>query len=215
MVREEIKNRARQQMAEQGHVGLSLSAIARGMELTTPAMYRYYASRDDLISALIVDAYNSFADALDAASKSLPERTYASRLTAVCLAYRDWAIAHKTDFGLIYGTPIPGYEGPPETSAAAQRGALVLTDLFAAAVKEDAMPLAAIPDQLARSIRETIQGYEGPPEIVYRFLSGWARLHGMVMLEVYNQTAFILRDTEGFYRQEVAELVATSGIRDL
>ena len=110
----EIKATARQQMAESGTAGVSLSAIARAMELSAPALYRYFASRDDLVTALIVDAFNDLADDDPGGRSRLWRPAYADRLLA-CLAYREWAIAHPVDFQLIYGNPIPGYVRRPRS----------------------------------------------------------------------------------------------------
>jgi AcrR family transcriptional regulator len=101
----EIKQIARQQMAQKGAAALSLRAIAREMGMTSPALYRYFASRDDLVTALIVDAYNSLADALEAARHGCPPTDHKQRLLEMGLAYRNWAISHAQDYTLIFGTP--------------------------------------------------------------------------------------------------------------
>jgi AcrR family transcriptional regulator len=130
--REEIKAFARQQMAAEGTAALSLRAIARDMEMTAPALYRYFPSREDLITALIVDAFNALADALEAADAAPTQQDYGSRLRAVLMAYRGWALEHPTDFQLIYGNPIPGYSAPRELTVPAPdgRGAAGRTTLY-------------------------------------------------------------------------------------
>ncbi len=80
---DEIKEIARRHIAEKGAAALSLRAIAREMGMTSPALYRYFASRDDLVTALIVDAYNSLADALEAARDACEEADHAGRLAAI------------------------------------------------------------------------------------------------------------------------------------
>src|SRR5579871_5392343 len=93
----EIKQVARRQMAEQGTAAISLRAIAREMGMTAPAIYRYFASRDDLITALILDAYNAQADAIEHAVDSLPEEDTRGRLRAGLYANRDWALKHPIE----------------------------------------------------------------------------------------------------------------------
>src|SRR6476660_9180340 len=100
----EIKSIARRQMAEQGAASLSLRAIAAEMGVTPPALYRYYKNRDELVTALIVDAYNDMADTLVAADTGHPATDYAGRFLAVALAYREWAVTHAADYALILGT---------------------------------------------------------------------------------------------------------------
>ena len=113
---EEIKSVARRQMAEHGTAGLSLRGIAREMGITAPAIYNYYPRLDNLITALIVDAFSALADAMDAAEAGTgSERPY-DNVMALCLAYREWALAHPTTFQLLYGSPIPGYRAPEEVT---------------------------------------------------------------------------------------------------
>ena len=110
----QIKTVARQQMAEHGTAGLSLRGIAREMGITAPAIYNYFPRLDDLITALIVDAFTALADAIQAAEVAEESEKCGPKIIASCLAYREWAIGHPVDFQLIYGNPIPGYIAPAE-----------------------------------------------------------------------------------------------------
>jgi AcrR family transcriptional regulator len=110
-VRDEVKQHAWLQIAEAGVSALSLNAIAKQMGVSGPALYRYFASRDDLITALIRDAYRSLADTVSSA--------YDGGADAVALAQviRTWALADPQRYLLIYGTPVPGYHPPDDTRA--------------------------------------------------------------------------------------------------
>ena len=106
--RDEIKAAARQQMKAEGSAAISLRAIARDLGMTAPALYRYYNSRDDLITALIVDAYTSQADWLERACALLPAGDHAGRLLMFVLAYREWSLACDNTgachaFGVMHG----------------------------------------------------------------------------------------------------------------
>ncbi|HFE65834.1 MAG TPA: TetR/AcrR family transcriptional regulator [Chloroflexi bacterium] len=111
---EEIKTVARQQMAEYGAAALSLNGIAREMGLTTPALYRYFASRDALVTELIVEAFQSLGDAIEQADAEKARNDFYGRFQSMAHAYRHWAIAHPQDYDLIFGTPIPHYHAPKE-----------------------------------------------------------------------------------------------------
>ena len=110
----QIKAVARQQMAEHGTAGLSLRGIGREMGITAPAIYNYFPRLDDLITALIVDAFTALADAIEAAELAVQSETCGPKILASCLAYREWAITHPVDFQLIYGNPISGYVAPAD-----------------------------------------------------------------------------------------------------
>ena len=120
-----IKALALTQLAESGAGSLSLRAIARELNLVSSAIYRYYPSRDELITALIVDAYGDLADHLDeagAAGRRGPRR----RWVDTCLAMRAWAVSQPQRWALIYGSTIPGYAAPPDTIDPAGRVVLAL-----------------------------------------------------------------------------------------
>lgn len=189
---DEIKEVARQQMGQKGAAALSLRAIARQMGMTSPALYRYFGSRDDLVTALIVDAYNSLADALEAARDGCESDDHKQRLLEIGQAYRNWAISHPEDYTLIFGTPIPGYEAPIElTTPPAMRAMNVFISLLEAADQEGKLnpaPAYATPPKALQAKLQawaTEYGYEASIPVLYLALAGWARLHGLVWLEIF------------------------------
>lgn len=130
----EIKALARRQLATAGTGGLSLRGIAREMRMASAALFRYFDSQADLITALCVDAYNSKADAMESA-RSKHDSDPAAQWRAVCIAVREWALQHPADYALISGTPLPGYQAQPEqTGPAAARVVAVLGAAYLAAV---------------------------------------------------------------------------------
>ncbi|HEY3479861.1 MAG TPA: TetR/AcrR family transcriptional regulator, partial [Streptomyces sp.] len=110
-VRAEIKQHAWAQIAEAGVPALSLNAIAKQLGMSGPALYRYFAGRDELITALIRDAYRSIADTVRAA------RADGADLAELAHVIRDWARSDPQRYFLIYGTPVPGYHAPDDTTA--------------------------------------------------------------------------------------------------
>src|SRR6266699_4390311 len=128
--RQEIKQIARQQMAQQGTAAsLSLRGIAAEMGMRAPSLYNYYASRDDLVTDLLIDSYTHQAEAMEEAFISNESQGPLKRLLTVMLAYRQWAITHPTEFTLISGSPIPGYMAPIErTLPQGRRAVKVLLD---------------------------------------------------------------------------------------
>src|SRR4051794_26080306 len=101
-----IKEEARRQVAEEGAVRLSLRAVARELGMVSSALYRYFASRDDLLTALITDAYDALGAAAEAALESSTAQgaTHFARWQAVCRAVRSWALAHPHEYALVYGS---------------------------------------------------------------------------------------------------------------
>lgn len=119
--REEIMETARQQIAADGNTGLSLHAVAREMGMTAPALYRYFKSRGDLVTALIEDAYNSLGLSLRVAVAACTTCDYTAQALALARAYRAWALAHAHDFALTLGSPLPAYHAPTDVIVPAIR----------------------------------------------------------------------------------------------
>lgn len=205
IARDEIKELAWRQMAENGTAALSLGGIARAMELTPSALYRYYGSRDELITALIVDAYTRLADALDASAVGHPAGDYAGRVLVTSLAYRAWALEHPVDFLLIFGNPIPGYHAPAEqTVAAASR----VFAAFLSALQEAYEAGSLQPNAEHRALAARAGGEKPPGQrksidalVSYVGITGWTKIHGMVILELTGHLQGIA-DKEAFYRSE-------------
>jgi len=222
-MREEIKQIARCQMAAEGNEALSLRAIARQMAMTAPALYRYFANREDLITALILDAFNGLSDAMEAANASQCAQrgpnAYGARLLAVMHAYRDWALAHPTDFALIYGTPIPGYQAPAQTTAAASaRGIAVvitiLTEALTAGVLTVPPELQHVPPTVAAKIATWLEQrtYPSVVQTFYIGVIGWTRCHGLIMLELFHHTTPVVGDTDALYRAEITTFLTRLGL---
>ena len=132
-LRDEIKQVARRHLVDGGGAGnLSLNAVARELGMRGPSLYRYYASRDALITELLLDGYRDIGETLRraVAAPGVAGATAAERLRAGALAYRRWAVAHPELFDLLYGRPVPGYRAPAETGPPARENLVRLADLI-------------------------------------------------------------------------------------
>lgn len=209
-IREEIKAIARQQMVSDGPAGLSLNAIARVMGVAVSGLYRYFDGRDALLTALIVDAFNAHADAMQSGAEAAPHGNFSARLMGAMWGYRAWALENKSEFALIYGTPIPGYVAPRDiTVPAAQRSLTViytlLMEAYAAGVLKPTTPasLQAHPKLVDTGV---------PSEMAYWGARGWSLIHGIVTLEVFEHLQGLVTDLDGFYRGECLTLIAEGGL---
>ena len=128
----EIKATARRHLASDG-ANLSLRAIARDMGMVSSALYRYFASRDDLLTVLIIDAYNDMGEVAEKADASVDPGDPPGRWMAVARALRRWALTNPAEYALLYGTPVPGYAAPADTTPPASRPVLVLGAILSAA----------------------------------------------------------------------------------
>ncbi len=152
----EISDVARRHLASDGAAALSLRAVARELGMASSAVYRYFPSRDDLLTTLIVDAYNALGAAAESADESVRDGAgpdgagrdggadgLRARWRAVCRATREWAVAHPHEYALVYGSPVPGYAAPAATVGPAGRVGEVLCRIVAVGVEQGLIDPAA------------------------------------------------------------------------
>jgi len=214
----EIKALARQQLAEHGPGGLSLRAIARQMRMASSALYRYYANVNELITALVLEGYDSLADTLTAARDSQPADDPTGQFRAICHAYRQWALDHRSDFALIFGTPLPGYEAPEETTAAAagRSTALALT-AYATAVaagtadpeRSQFPPTIAAGELLPALLADTVP--DCPPVLAGITLAAYTSLLGYLNAEIFGSLTRLIADTAQLYDAHVRTVMLGMG----
>jgi AcrR family transcriptional regulator len=218
---EEIKSIARRQMAEQGAAAISLRGIATQMGMAAPSLYNYYKSREDLITALIVEAFSSLAATLETANQSRPTQDYGGRLNAAMLAYRDWAVTHPHDFDLIYGKPIGGYSAPEEeTLPPVRRISKVFFDIMVAAWQAGKLSVPPqyrqIPPDLYRQLQAWCNSDEGQgrvePEVLHLILMLQSRGQGMIFMELNHHLQWALSDPAAFYHFEVRAIIESLGL---
>ena len=213
----EIKNLARQLLVSGGPAAISLRAIARDMGMTAPAIYRYFPSLDALVGDLCEDLFDELREWVEAARDACPADEPLPRLTEMARAFRRWSVAHPAEFGLMFGSPVPGvtrYEadcvGPDH--AGARFGAPFL-QAFAEVWHTSRFPtppVELIEQKLGRYIapHEVSHGAGLPVEVVYAYLSGWTRLYGLVAMEVFGHLGWAVTEVEPLFELELAAFVA-------
>ncbi|RKT03221.1 TetR family transcriptional regulator [Streptomyces sp. 3211.6] len=211
-----IKDEARRRLAEEGAAKLSLRAVARELGMVSSALYRYFPSRDELLTALIIDAYDSVGAAAEAAGAAALAAGAAprARWTAVCEAFRAWALAHPHEYALIYGSPVPGYSAPQDTIVPASRVANVLVAILRSAHEGRGLALPPLPAALrAEAGRMTADFAEGlPPEVTAALVAAWAQLAGLVSFELFGQFENVVEEREAFFAHAAGQLAHAVGL---
>ncbi|AKZ54206.1 putative TetR-family transcriptional regulator [Streptomyces ambofaciens ATCC 23877] len=209
-----IKDEARAQLAAEGAAKLSLRAVARELGMASSALYRYFPSRDDLLTALIIDAYNSLGEAAETAHEAAAGTGPIRRWTAVCEAVRTWALAHPHEYALIYGSPVPGYSAPADTIPAAARVAYVFLGIVRDAHRGPGLAKPPLPAELRPEAHRMAADLapDLPPETVTAFVAAWAELFGLVGFEVFGQFNRVVEDREAFFRHAAERLAHAVGL---
>ncbi len=206
---ERIKATSRRLLAEKGAPTLSLREVAREMGLVSSAIYRYFATRDELLTALIVDAYNDLGDFAERAQRRVRTRDAHQQLHACASAIRTWAKRNPNEYALLYGSPVPGYEAPQDTVSAAARVALVLGSIVVTAWHGVSSPSAVDPDPrlrgvLERSVEESMPGV--PEQVRFMALMMWAQIFGCISFELFGHYKGSVRSASQFFNTVVDEV---------
>ena len=182
----------REHLAKYGAAALSLRAIARELDLVSSAVYRYVASRDDLLTMLVVDAYTELAERVSAAHNSAPHDHPREQIRRSCLAFHDWAVAEPARYALLYGSPVPGYQAPAErtTEPGTRVVALLMRTIADAAgsgrLTAPASPIDSGVDAVFDGIRKEF-GLDLDDRHLHSAIALWAGIVGLTSLEVFGQ----------------------------
>ena len=181
----------RRHLVTEGAAGLSLRAIARDLGMVSSAVYRYVASRDELLTLLLIDAYSELADAVDGARRAAVG-SWREELMAIARAARQWAVDQPASWALLYGSPVPGYRAPRErTVGPGTRVVGALFDAIAAGIAAGdisqtniaaAQPLSSDFGRLRAEFE-----FPGDDSAVAKCFVLWAGLIGAISLEVFGQ----------------------------
>jgi AcrR family transcriptional regulator len=208
----EIKTVARRHLATDG-ANLSLRAIARDVGMVSSAVYRYFASRDELLTALIIDAYNEMGEVAERADAAVDRADARARWMAVSHAVRAWALSNRAEYALLYGTPVPGYAAPADTVGPATRPVLVLGAILADAGPLEGRAFALSPALRGeiRKLAETTSPGVGDAVMV-RGLIAWTLLFGALSFELFGRINNIIDERDDWFDQQMEAMVEYVGL---
>jgi AcrR family transcriptional regulator len=220
---EEIKQTARRILVEQGPEAVTLRAIARDMGVTAPALYRYFESHEELLRRIVGDIFGELAEEIHAAIEAAAAASGGDmgvKMAAACQGFRQWALAHKAEFALLFGTPLPGInvEDDDFCEECARRFAGTFYELFLELWRKNPFPVPS-PEEIDPGLREQLVRYrdgigaEVPLGALLTFLRCWVRLYGIVSMEVFGHLGFALDDPAPIFEITLAELASLLGLR--
>ncbi|MFC6010247.1 TetR/AcrR family transcriptional regulator [Nocardia lasii] len=213
----DIQRVGREHLATHGAAALSLRAVARDLGMVSSAVYRYVSSRDELLTMLVIDGYNALGDAVDAALADAPDDP-ATRFRVTAHAVRTWAMAEPAWYGLLFGTPVPGYDAPAaDTETPGVRVIATLLAIIDTAYRRGALDVATAGPTISENtatdfakIREQF-GLAIPDRVLATALTAWTTLFGAVSFDVFDMYG---RDTFAD-RAEIFDLTVEQLLRAL
>lgn len=215
----EIVRVANRQLAEVGPTGLSLRAVARELGVVSSAVYRYVASRDELLTLLIVDAYDSLGAHVEAAVADGAAEAPLRRWVGAAVAVRDWAVQHPHEYALLYGTPVPGYAAPERTIPSGTRVSFALLSIVRDAWRAGELEVPDGP-AVSAALAADLEGFrvavdlDAPDEVLVRALAAWTQLFGLVSFELHSQTRGAVTHHEDLLVACADAMARQLGLRD-
>ncbi|MBT2449794.1 WHG domain-containing protein [Streptomyces sp. ISL-43] len=215
-----IKATARRLLAELGAGGLSLDAVAGGSGLAVTDLEAVFPHRDDLLTALVIDAYDGSATAMEQADQAARAAgaSAGGRLLAVTRALRTWSFDNSGEFTLIYGSPVPGYHAPQDTVLSASRTPAVLAGIVRSALESGELtpPRRTVPGPpLLRP--EAVELFGGVPQapfsdLIERGIVLWSNLIGLLVFQVFSRTHDSVRDESAYFDFAIAVAAESIGL---
>jgi len=213
---EQIKEIARGHLAEDGP-NLSLRAVARDLGVVSSAVYRYFGSRDELLTALILDAYTALADYVETAEAAVARRDLAGRWTAVGRAAREWALDNQHEYALLYGSPVPGYEAPEDTIEPANRPVALALQILRDGLERGTVEVPS--DRLPKPVRtdldgiREVAGFEDlPAPLLGRAMTMWALLFGTISFELFGRLTNGVTDYDAYFEHQLKVMTRYLGL---
>ena len=215
----EIVRAGRDQLATDGAAALSLRAVARELGMVSSAVYRYVANRDELLTLLIIEAYDALGTAVEAAAAPSPGRGPAARFVAAGRAVRTWAVDNPHQYALLYGSPVPGYEAPQDTIDPASRVTLAIVGIVGDAHRDRVLrPPAVEPHALSAPLRRDLAeirvrtDVDLPDEVLVVMIAAWTQLFGLVSFELFGQTRNVVVEHAALFDATLATMAAVIGL---
>ncbi|MFN8052172.1 MAG: TetR/AcrR family transcriptional regulator [Acidimicrobiales bacterium] len=208
----EILAVARRHLTQDGAAALSLRAVAREVGMVSSAIYRYFPSRDDLLTRLIIDAYESVGAAAEVADAAVDRADHVGRCVATFTAVRTWAVSHPQEYALVYGTPVPGYAAPVDTVDPAARVVTVMLGVLRDGIADGAI---ATGEQIhtTRQVRSDFGNFRAlapgvPDEVLSRALIAWTQVFGHISYELFGHLHGGITDYDGFFDLQARRMAA-------
>ena len=195
---------ARRQLAEIGPAQLSVRAVARDLGMASSAVYRYFPSRDELLTELLVIIYGELADTLETADAARDRSDLAGRWRSLGTSLRGWAVEAPHEYAFLYGSPVPGYAAPEATVAPSARVTGVLLTLARDLTTDG-------PRTETFAAFRKLAGQDLSDKTILRAVTAWGGLLGAISLELFGHLHRAVTDYDAHFALVLDQLDPTRG----
>lgn len=215
---EEMRETGRRILVEEGEAAVTMSAVAKAMDMTAPALYRYVGSHQELLAGVAVLCNTEVVAAMEAARDAEPEGDYARRIVAVSRAFRRWALAHPREFALVFASPEMSHACElPELAEASLRFGWVFGELFMNLVAHQggrAWPDDEVDEAFLDQQSDLLTSLEPLISLGARwqFVNYWSQIFGTVSIEVFGHLDWALSDSEAVFERMLRGIAVDLGM---
>ncbi|MFC8804121.1 TetR/AcrR family transcriptional regulator [Streptomyces anthocyanicus] len=216
----EAKAEARRLTASHGIGGLSLSAVARAVGVTPPALYRYFDGKKGLALAVYEDVTAEFVAVVAEAVRQEDQEDLAACLYSATRAAFDWSVAHPAEYDLLTGAGYARLAASLEAMDSVflrELGGLYAS-LFGRVLKEKGFDYPA-DDELAPDLARQLAAYrrlmrspELPLGVTFVMISCWRQIYGLTCMAVYGHLATAFDDCLPLFDRMLDELLGRLGL---
>jgi hypothetical protein len=146
-----------------------------------------------------------------------------AKMVAVCQEFRRWALGHKAEYSLLFGTPLLSVEDCEDiVDECGRRFAATFFALFVELWRRNPFPVLAA-SEIDPGLRAQLESYRDrlgagltgadmPAGTMLAFLRCWTRLYGAVTLEAFDHLKFALDDASPMFEYTLSELADSLGL---
>jgi AcrR family transcriptional regulator len=165
-LRDDILSAALRLVEQRGPTGIRMREVAAELGYSATAIYQHFASKDDLLLALKLQAGDLLADEMEVARR---QPTLEEQLHVMAHRYLEFGLENSAYYRLIFQDMLPSLQLSPEHGTRMRRAWSIVRETLAAWIE-------------ARSISGIAVDYEA--NVI------WAIVHGITSLALANRLPF-------------------------
>ncbi len=218
---DEIVRTSRQLLAEGSE--LSLRAVAASMGMTAPALYRYVANYQELVDLVAFEIDRAATATFEAAANTQPVDDPGARLVCASVAFRQWALANKREFSLVFANPVADPSCIRRDLLTAASSGQLFTDLLHDLWVQTGYRIPTL-DELPAPVAEAVRDPLIPADLdkvapedrglIWVYMQGWTMLYGVVTLEVFGHMDPRIIESGEMFVDTVRRYAAGLGMAD-
>jgi AcrR family transcriptional regulator len=172
-MRERLVGAALAILRREGAAALTVRNITAEAGCSTTGVYTYFGGKHGVVEAIFVEGFDSF-------DRAVADGFEAGGMRGCGRAYREWALAHPTQYMVMFGRAVPDYEPSPGAHGRS------LESFF--------------------RLVEVVDSLRPGPDAAERAYHYWATVHGYVMLDLAGMGAQTPEESDALYERALDQL---------